>query len=125
MILYVAVALGGALGAMARYATYRLVESMFGSAFPWATLCVNFFGAFIAAFFLSVLTEKLGGAVFLRLLVFTGFLGAYTTFSAFAVENMILLHHGAIVKFIVNVCLTNIGTITLAIAGNKLARYFF
>ena len=125
MALYLAVALGGALGAMARLASYELVEATLGTTFPWATLCVNFLGAFVAAFFLGLLTEKMGGSAFLRLLVFTGFLGAYTTFSAFAVENMLLLNEGLYIKFLFNVALTNIGTISLAIAGNRLARYFF
>lgn len=90
------VAVGGFVGTFARYATSRAIDG--STAWPLATLVVNIAGAFA----LGLLIERLasGGAESsrardVRLLVGTGFLGSFTTYSSFAVETERLLAEGA------------------------------
>ena len=92
--LLVLVAAGGALGSVLRYATGILCAQWFGIGFPWGTLAVNVIG--------SAVIGALGGAMAAgmpfpneaRLLVITGILGGFTTFSAFSLDVMSLFERG-------------------------------
>jgi fluoride exporter len=88
-----AVALGGALGTPARYAVAQLIHVAPGS-FPWATLWTNLTGSFALGFLLAFILERFPPTRYLRPFVATGFLGAYTTYSTFAVETVLLLKDG-------------------------------
>ncbi len=91
------VAFGGAVGSVARYLVGTALVAMLGPAFPWGTLTVNVTGAFAAGVLLGV-GDARGVPDATRLLLLTGFLGGYTTFSAFAVETMRLAEQqGALV----------------------------
>jgi len=88
-----AVALGGALGTLARYGVAQLV-GVAPDAFPWATFATNISGSFaIGSILALVLGRSPPGSYVLPFLV-TGFLGAYTTFSTFAVDIAQLTQHG-------------------------------
>ncbi len=91
-----AIALGGALGAPARYGVARLVPVRSGS-FPWATFLTNVSGSFALGLLLVLILERFPPTRYLRPFVATGFLGAYTTFSTFMVETDQLVSggHGA------------------------------
>ena len=91
-----AIALGGALGAPARYGMARLIPARPG-AFPWATFLTNLSGSFALGFLLVLILERFPPTRYLRPFVATGFLGAYTTFSTFMVETDQLVSggHGA------------------------------
>lgn len=89
----VAIAVGGAAGAPARYAVAEWLDSS-ASAFPWATFWTNVSGAFILGTLLVVLLRRYPPQRYLRPFAATGFLGAYTTFSTFVVETDQLLDHG-------------------------------
>lgn len=87
-----AVALGGAVGSVARYATNVVLASL-TTAFPWATLLVNVVGAFL----IGVFTRNGAGAgddLVLRLALTTGLCGGFTTFSAFSIETVALVQQG-------------------------------
>ena len=89
----VGIALGGAFGALARYGLDEWIGRRTG-AFPWGILVVNVTGAFL----IGVATELLGPrfeAGWVRPLVVTGFLGAYTTFSTLSLETYRLLEDGS------------------------------
>lgn len=90
-----AVALGGALGAPARHAVAELTptSSPVGS-FPWATFVVNVTGALLLGFVLVLVLERFPPTRYVRPLVATGFLGSYTTYSAFALETVQLVDEG-------------------------------
>lgn len=89
----VVVALGGALGAVARYLAGAWVQAMSGSAFPWGTWTVNLVGSLAIGFAMVWLNETLASAE-VRLFVAMGFLGSFTTFSTFSLETLELLREG-------------------------------
>lgn len=88
-----AVALGGALGTAGRYGVARLVPVEAG-AFPWATFAVNLSGSFALGAVLALMLRRFPTTRFLRPFVAVGFIGAYTTYSTFAVETVLLVRDG-------------------------------
>lgn len=85
---WVAVFVGGAVGAPARYLLDRFVSARTASAFPWGTFCVNVIGSFI----LGAAAAGMDGTAYA--LVGTGFCGALTTFSTFSFEAWRLAETG-------------------------------
>ncbi len=81
------VALGGAAGSVARYSVGIAATRWLGLAFPWGTLAVNILGSLA----IGVLAARTGADDATRLLLGVGFLGGFTTFSAFSLETMRLL----------------------------------
>lgn len=95
MVSVIVVALGGAVGATARFALSGWLLYLHpGASFPWATCAVNILGCFIAGL-ISGLNERYQFMTpEMRLLLFTGLLGGFTTFSAFGIETVALLKRG-------------------------------
>ncbi|MEA2686580.1 MAG: fluoride exporter [Actinomycetota bacterium] len=87
------IAAGGALGTLARYGVARLV-TVAPDAFPWATFWTNVSGSLVLGAVLTVLIRRHPTATHVRAFVATGFLGAYTTYSTFAVETVLLSKDG-------------------------------
>jgi len=92
----IAIAIAGALGALARYGIGGLILSRGGRTFPWETFIVNVSGSFILGFAFTVMTEQLTTASWLRAAVTIGFVGAYTTFSTLSFETYRLIEDGAV-----------------------------
>lgn len=90
----VQVALGGALGASARYLTGLAVTRATGHGFPWGTLVVNVAGSVLMGMIVVVLARK-GGNAYAPLLM-TGLLGGFTTFSAFSLDAYSLFERGQV-----------------------------
>jgi CrcB protein len=88
---YVAVAAGGAIGAMLRYYLTLSGLSRTAQPFPTATFVINITGSFIIGFFLTLATERMFINPHVRLAVAVGFVGAYTTFSTFEYETARLI----------------------------------
>jgi CrcB protein len=88
-----AISAGGALGAPARYSVAQLIHVAPGT-FPWATFCTNISGSFALGVILALVLERFPPTRYLRPFFATGFLGAYTTYSTFAVETVLLLKDG-------------------------------
>ena len=91
-----AIAVAGAIGALARYGLEGLVTRRAPGAFPWGTFAVNVSGAFVLGFVFTVMTEQFTVAPWIRGAVTIGLLGAYTTFSTLSFESYRLLEDGAI-----------------------------
>lgn len=89
-----AVALGGALGAVARYKVEGWVAHLVGHGFPWGTLAVNIVGAFLMGVLVELGALKLNLSPEMRALLATGVLGALTTFSTFALDVAVLWERG-------------------------------
>jgi len=92
----VAIAVAGALGALTRYGLEGAVVRRLPTSFPWGTFVVNVSGALLLGFLLTVMTEQLTTAPWLRAALTIGFLGAYTTFSTLSYETYRLLEDGAL-----------------------------
>ena len=90
-----AVAVGGALGAPARYGLAQLVHAGAGT-YPWATFWTNVSGSFVLGVVVVVVARRFPSDRYLRPFVATGFLGAYTTYSTFAVETVVLARDGRV-----------------------------
>jgi len=85
------VALGGALGATARYALDRLIEHRTESVFPWATFTINLTGCFAIGLVSATLIDRHHLPAWLRVGLELGVIGGYTTFSTFAQESLDLV----------------------------------
>ncbi len=83
---FLIVFLAGGVGSALRYGTGVLALEMMGPSFPWGTLAVNLIGCTIMGIFARVLPMPAEGLPTLRLLLMTGLLGGYTTFSAFSLD---------------------------------------
>ncbi|HTM62634.1 MAG TPA: fluoride efflux transporter CrcB [Burkholderiales bacterium] len=89
------VAVGGAVGSMARFQIGSMVLARTETwAFPLGTFIVNVLGCLIAGILIGVAEYRAFLTLEMRLLIFTGFLGGFTTFSAFGVETVALIERG-------------------------------
>ena len=89
-----AVAIGGALGSMARYALSAWIFDVYSHKFPYATLTVNVIGSFVMGILFVIIVEKAALPAEMRSLLMIGFLGAFTTFSAFSLDALGLWQNG-------------------------------
>jgi fluoride exporter len=98
------VALGSALGGIARHATSLFVGPRYGEAFPWATLIVNVTGSFAIGICAALLVaQRSSHAQWLRELVMIGFLGGFTTFSAFSLQTLQMMRDGKMSFALLNI----------------------
>ncbi|RJQ53281.1 MAG: fluoride efflux transporter CrcB [Actinobacteria bacterium] len=93
---YLLVGLGGFVGATSRYGIDALIRRLAGSHFPFGTLVVNVTGSFLLGFLFAAAFDRLTHDHALTLLVASGFIGAYTTFSTFMLDSVRLADAGGL-----------------------------
>ena len=116
-----ALAVGGALGAVSRYAIALAMPTP-PNGFPWATLVINLTGSAALGLVLVLLAERFPRRRLLRMTIGTGFIGAYTTFSTFTVEAVTLARQGRLPVAATYVGVTLVGGLLAVWAGITLAR---
>lgn len=116
-----AIAIGGGLGSVARYLTVTGATRLFGVGFPVGTLVVNVVGSFAIGFISFWLLRQYPGSENARFFLTTGFLGGFTTFSAFSLDVLNLVQQGALSSAMIYV-LASVALAVLAVfAGFALA----
>lgn len=118
---FVAVAVGGAIGATLRFIISGAAYNRFGAAFPIGTLLVNVVGCLLIGF-LAQLFEEIIIPPNMRLLILTGTLGAFTTFSTYGLETVKLWQDGELRFALLNFVANNVIGILFVIIGFVLAR---
>jgi fluoride exporter len=116
------VVLGGATGALLRYLLSGIVQKQSASLFPYGTLAVNLTGALLIGF-LWELFQNITVSANIRIFLFIGLLGAFTTFSTFSLETFNLLKEKQYITAFVNVIANNVFCIVLVFAGSFAARF--
>ncbi|SRR6056297_1739146 len=109
----VAIAAGGAFGALMRYGVSTAVYALAGRGFPYGTLAVNVAGSAAMGLLFVLLVERLDADPVWRAALLVGLLGSFTTFSTFSMETLALLEEGAAVKALANI----LASVLLCLAG--------
>jgi len=124
MINWLAIAGGGAIGAILRYSISKAEwsQSLGSEYFPSGTLIVNVLGSFLLGFLVILLIQKYATAEWLRLFLFVGVLGAFTTFSTFSVESVELFVSGKQTTALWNMALNLFGSVFAAALGLYLGK---
>ena len=117
-----AIALGGALGAVARHFISHWSVVALGNGFPWGTLTVNVVGCFGLGVVVEVMALVWSPAADWRAFLTVGLLGAFTTFSAFALDISILHERGEMLQAIIYITVSVAGSIAAIFAGMSLTR---
>ena len=123
MLRYFFVALGGALGSVFRYAVSGLDFKISNGIFPSSTLLVNLSGSLLIGLLWGFF-ERFEFSPLLRVFLFVGILGGFTTFSSFSLENFNLIRDGEIKTAVIYILITNLGGLALAFGGYFAARIF-
>jgi len=122
---FLLVCLGGAIGTAARYLTALWVPTILGTAFPYGTLIVNTVGSFLIAFIMQAGSSTEIFSPTVRVMLTTGVMGGFTTYSTFNYETSEYLREGAWLMATANVFLTVAICLAAGFAGLALARLIF
>lgn len=117
------VAIGGALGASMRYGVTVMMVSLLGKGFPYATLLVNVIGSFVMGILFSLIEHDMMTDLPWRSLFGIGLLGAFTTFSTFSLDTLLLLQDGDWLKAILNILLNVVVCIFAAWLGMQMVAF--
>ena len=111
------VALGGAIGSVARYGVGAVAAQLLGAAFPWGTLLVNLSGSFLISLVMHVALAGTAISLELRIFLTTGIMGGYTTYSSFNYETLALINQRAYGLAGLNLAATVVGCFLTGVLG--------
>jgi CrcB protein len=117
-----AIAMGGALGAIMRFGVSSGIYAWLGRSFPYGTLSVNVIGSFLMGLFFILFTERLVLGSEVRAFILIGLLGAFTTFSTFSLETLMLLQEGLLIKAGLNILVSVVLCLCATWGGIIVAR---
>lgn len=118
----VLMAIAGTLGTLSRYWLSGFVQRLCGVGFPWGTLVVNVLGCLFFGFVWTLSEEWHAFTDRSRLVILTGFMGAFTTFSTFAFDTAEMLAHADWWRAVANLLLQNVVGIAAVLVGFAIAR---
>jgi CrcB protein len=116
------VGVGGFLGSIARYVVDRRVTNLFGGSMPWGTVVINVSGSFAVGLLFALIVERTAVSPSLRAPLMIGFVGAYTTFSTFALESWRLIEDCAWLLAALNIGGSILICLIAVIAGVAVGR---
>lgn len=119
------IALGGALGSVARYAAVGYLTPMLNYRFPFGTFVVNILGSFLIGVAYVMLVEKAVLSSEWRLFFITGILGGFTTFSAFSLEMLQMWQEGHVLQSMFYATSSVVLGLLFAYIGMQLTQKFF
>ena len=119
---FLLISVGAALGANARYFVGLWAGARFGVGFPYGTTIVNITGALLLGFVLEMTTDRFITSPEAKLLIATGFLGSYTTFSTYMVESITLMRQGNMLLGVINIAGEAMLGLLCALLGIYIAR---
>lgn len=122
MVQTLSIAVGGALGALARFWLSNAVYAVWGRSFPYGTLAVNVLGSLMMGVLYVLLVERFAPASEWRNFWMVGLLGAFTTFSTFSLDTLHLLQQAAYLKALMNMLLSVVACVAAAYVGLILGR---
>ena len=122
MPIVIAIALGGALGALSRHFMARAVMSGLGLGFPYGTLAVNILGSFLMGIVVAWLMPKFQLSPYFQAFLTVGFLGGFTTFSAFSLEVVNLMERNELGLTVLYIFLSVLLAVGALFIGLKLGR---
>lgn len=122
MSIYIAIAVGGSMGAVSRYWMSTTTYQWLGLAFPYGTLAVNLLGSLLMGFLSVLLVYRLQVSEELRIGILSGFLGSFTTFSTFAIDTIELGMDDSLTKAMLYVLLSVLLCVLGALAGLLAAK---
>ncbi len=118
----IAIAAGGALGALLRFWVSTGVYAWLGRGFPYGTLAVNVAGSLAMGFLYILMIERMSLGAEWRAFMLVGLLGAFTTFSTFSIETLNLLEQADYAKAFINMTLSVVACVAAAFVGVLIAR---
>ena len=118
----VAIAVGGALGALSRYWVVGLVSRLFERTFPYGTLAVNIVGSFLIGIGYILIVERLHIASDWHAVLMVGFIGAFTTFSTFSLETVSMLQEGRLTAALIYIFSSVLVCLLATAAGMLLTK---
>jgi CrcB protein len=122
LTMWLSVALGGAFGASARYGVAAVMLRLMGPNFPWGTLTVNVVGSLLMGLLVEALALRFNVSPEVRVMLVTGFLGGFTTFSAFSLDTANLIERNAFAPAAIYVAVSVLLSVGALFAGLALGR---
>lgn len=122
MPVILAIALGGAVGAVARYGVDRAIERRSFAVFPWSTFTINVTGCFVVGLAIAALVDRHTAPPWMRAALVIGLLGSYTTFSTFSQETLDLVEGSEALVGVVYALASVAAGVAAVLLGTALGR---